>query len=292
MSEESRVHYETTEDGRIAVVSMSRVRYRNALSQQMMDELGAAFDEATADQEVRVIILRGLGPTFSAGHDLGSPDIDRAGSEAASMAVKYNRNRALDPDALLRLRAIPKPTIAMVHGHCIYAAWMLASSIDLIFAAADAQLLATNFNYYSVPWDIGARRAKYLLYGNQFISGAEAHEIGFVQAVFPADRLWEETLAYADRMAEMDPFQLQMIKHSTNQMQEIQGFTAHIMSSHSDRMVRAANDVQPTLESPDSAGGRHLYLNVERARGRQVAAAEGEAEGPDPTALSRGAAAL
>lgn len=270
MSDDARVNYETREDGSIAVVSMARERYRNALSPQMMAELQAAFDEAVADEDVRVIILRGEGPSFSAGHDLGSPDMgDRDEREAAPMAVKYNNNRALDPDPLLRFRALPKPTIAMVQGHCIYAAWMLASSMDVIFASEDAQFLATNFQYFSVPWDIGARRAKHLLFENRFIDGREAHEIGFVQDVFPEERLEEETIAYASRVAEMDPFQLQMMKHSINQMQEMQGFTAHIMSSHSDRMVRAANDVQPTVESGDSESGRRLYVNVERARSRR-----------------------
>jgi len=269
MTDEARVHYETREDGRIGIVSMARVRYRNALSPQMMADLETAFAEANADPEVRVIILRGEGPSFSAGHDLGSPDVgDREESNKAPMATKYNRNRALDPDPLLRFRAIPKPTIAMVHGHCIYAAWMLASSMDLVFAADDAQFLATNFQYFSVPWDLGARRAKHLLFENRFISGAQAHDLGFVQEVHPAEELEAKTIAYALRVAEMDPFQLQMIKHSINQMQEIQGFTAHIMSSHSDRMVRGANEV-PVTGGQTEGSGRRLYLNVERARTRE-----------------------
>jgi enoyl-CoA hydratase len=185
MSDDARVNYETREEGRVALVSMARVRYRDALRPQMVGELQAAFARAVADEDVRVIVLRGEGPSFSAGHDLGSPDMgDRAEIEAVPMSVKYNRNRALDSDALLQFRAIPKPTIAMIHGHCIYAAWMLASSIDVIFAAEDAQFLETNFQYFSVPWDLGARRAKHLLFENRFIEGRNAHEIGFVQDVF------------------------------------------------------------------------------------------------------------
>jgi enoyl-CoA hydratase len=269
MPDEPRVTYETREDGQIGVVSMSRVRYRNALSPQMMREIEAGLNQAAADPDVRVIILRGEGPTFSAGHDLGSPDVgDREAQQAAPMAQKYRRSRALDPDPLLRFRAIPKPTIAMVHGHCIYAAWMLASSMDLVFAAEDAQFLATNFQYFSVPWDLGARRAKHLLFENRFISGAEACELGFVQAAYPPDKLEEETIAYAKRVAEMDPFHLQMIKHSINQMQEMQGFTAHILASHSDRMVRGANEI-PITEGQTEGSGRRLYLNVERARARR-----------------------
>ena len=65
------------------------------------------------------------------------------------------------------------------------------------------------------------------------------------------------------------PFQLALMKHSVHQMQEMQGFTAHILASYSDRMVRAANDVAVS-EQPEE-GGRRRYLSVERARANQAA---------------------
>ena len=268
MPGDPRIRYETRHEGTIAVVSLSRERYRNALSQQLMTELESAFDEAEADDAVRVIILRADGPAFSAGYDLGSPDAieSRALTGGESMGHRYPRTRAMDVDPHLRFRNIPKPTIAMIHGHCIYAAWMLASSMDVIFAAEDAQFLATNFAYFSVPWDVGARRAKHLLFDDRFLTAREAMECGFVQDVFPPDRLEAETMAYAERVAAKDPFQLRMIKHSVHQMQEMQGFTAHIMSSYSDRMVRAANTDAPITQEQSEPGKRRLYTSVERAR--------------------------
>jgi enoyl-CoA hydratase len=266
---DDHVQYETREGGSIALVSMARERYRNPLSQQMMAALEEAFDEAEHDPAVRVIILRGLGPTFSAGHDLGSPDVKETGAarENESMA-KYGRSRSMDVEPHLRFRNIPKPTIAMVHGHCVYASWMLASAMDIIFAADDTQFLATNFAFFTVPWDLGVRRAKHLLYEGRFIDAATASEYGFVQAVFPLADLERETLAYAQRVAENDPFQLRMMKQSINQMQEVQGFTAHIMSSYSDRMVRAANTETPLTVANENPSKRRLYVSVERARNR------------------------
>lgn len=277
MVDEPRVRYETRLDGRVAVISIARERYRNALSRQMIEALDGAFIEAEVDPEVRVIVLRGDGPSFSSGHDLGSPDAAemRAQRQGESMGQRYPRTRAMDVDPHLRWRAIPKPTIAMVQGHCIYAGWMLASAMDVILAADDAQFLPTNFAYFSVPWDIGARRAMYLMYDNRFIGAREAMEWGFVSDVFPADRLEEATMGYAERVARQDPFQLRMMKHSIHQMQEIQGFTPHILSSYSDRMVRAANDT-PLTEQPQD-GGRRRYLSVERAREHR--ATEGGTEG-------------
>ena len=269
MADDPRVLYETQNEGRIAVITMNRPRYRNPLSREMMAELDAAFERAEEDAEVRVILLRGEGPTFTAGHDLGSPDAVavRAEREGETMGQRYPRTRGMDVDPHLRWRNIPKPTIAVVQGACIYAGWMLASAMDVVFAADDAQFLPTNFAYFSVPWDIGARRAKYLMFDNRFLTAQEALEWGFVQEVHPADQLWEAALAYASRVAQQDPFQLRMMKHSIHQMEEIQGFTAHILSSFGDRMVRAAN----TEASITSEGAtRRTYNSVERARSNRA----------------------
>ena len=268
---DDRVEYETRDEGRVALISMARPRYRNPLSPQMMAALEEAFEDADRDREVRVIVLRGLGPHFSAGHDLGSPDIValRAEREGETMGSRYPRTRGMDVEPHLRFRNIGKPTIAMVHGQCVYASWMLASAMDLVFAAEDATFLATNFAYFSVPWDIGARRAKHLMFEGRFIDARTAEAYGFVQAVYPPEKLEEETLAYARRVAENDPFQLRMMKHSINQMQEIQGFTPHIMSSFSDRMVRAANTETAITVANEEPGKRRLYISVERAKARE-----------------------
>ena len=237
-----RVLYKTREDGRIAVITMNRARYRNPLSLQMMRALDEAFARAADDEDVRVIILRGDGPSFCSGHDTGSPDAIemRAERDGAPFAKRVAQMREMDLEPLLRFRNIPKPTIAMVRGACLYAGWMLAAAMDVIFAAEDAQFHATNLSVFTIPWDLGARQAKYFMYDNRVMDAQMAKEAGFVQEVHPVDQLEEATMAYARRVAKNDPFQLQMMKHSVHQMQEVQGFTAHINSSFADRMVRAA----------------------------------------------------
>ncbi len=277
MTEDSpRVLYETRDEGRIALLSMNRERYRNPLSQQMMSELTGAFERAEEDSDVRVIVLRGLGAAFSAGHDLGSPDTRDRGDDwqNRSVAERYAGSHTLDLKSLLYFREIPKPTIAMVHGTCIYAGWMLASSMDLVFAAEDTRFLATNFTYFAVSWDIGARRAKHLLYEARFINAREAMEAGFVSEVHPLDQLESATLAYAGRVAENDPFQMMLAKHSINQMQEMQGFTAHIRASFSDAHVRYANTRPDALGAGADPAKRRLG-NVERARQRPGAPGSG-----------------
>lgn len=245
MSEETamRVGYGTRNDGRVAVVTMTRARYRNALSAQMMAELDQAFDRAIADAEVRVIVLRGDGPAFSAGHDLGSPDVEGLRGQWANDGAgqRYNRSFALDLEHLLKWRDLPKPTIAAVHGHCIFAGWMLASCTDVLFAATDAQFLGTHFQYFTVPWDVGARKAKALLFENRFLTGEQAMELGFVHRAVPAAELDTEVFAYAERVAESEPFPLRMMKRAINDMQDIQGFRSHIISSHMAFMLGASD---------------------------------------------------
>ena len=71
----------------------------------------------------------------------------------------------------------------MVEGFCIYAGWMLAAAMDVVFAAADARFLGGFVEYNSIPWDIGVRRAKELCFESRFITADEAAEFGLVNRV-------------------------------------------------------------------------------------------------------------
>ncbi|MEZ5408278.1 MAG: enoyl-CoA hydratase-related protein [Acidimicrobiales bacterium] len=132
----------------------------------------------------------------------------------------------------MRWRNLPKPTVAAVQGYCIFGGWMIASAMDVIFAADDAMFLGSHFQYFCVPWDLPIRKAKELLYEPRFMDAAEAERCGLVNRVLPRDRLVDETLAWAARVAENDPFQLRMTKVATNQMQDSQGFPAHMTAAH------------------------------------------------------------
>ncbi|MGI8926807.1 MAG: enoyl-CoA hydratase-related protein, partial [Tepidiformaceae bacterium] len=159
------VRYET--DGPVARVTLDRERYHNAQSYRLLDELDAAFDLAMADAAVKVVVVTGAGKHFSAGHDLGTPEqlemrqrraIPDAGIE------EYDSFRRYNYDLTIKWRNLPKPTIAMVRGYCIFGGWMIAASMDLVFAAPDAKFLAGLVEYFSIPWDVGARKAKELLF--------------------------------------------------------------------------------------------------------------------------------
>ncbi len=259
------VTYEVVE--RVARISLNRPRYKNAQSRRLLEELDHAFATANEDPEVRVILLRGEGDSFSAGHDLGTPDqvADReARPDAPGVRGRYEGSWDRNIDKTLRWRNLPKPTVAAIHGHCIFAGWMIASAMDVIYAADNTQLLGTNFQYFSVPWDIGVRRAKELLFESRFIDAYEAESLGLVNRVVPAAELEDEAMAYAQRVALNDPFQIRMIKLAINQAQDAQGFTQHINGAFALHILSSLGESDPTADLPDREGKRRRPM-VQRA---------------------------
>ncbi|MBJ40218.1 MAG: enoyl-CoA hydratase [Gammaproteobacteria bacterium] len=233
---------------RVALVTLNRPQYRNAQSRLLLEELDAALAQANKDREVGVIVVRGAGEHFSAGHDLGTPE-EKADAEArpieAGIRGRYERSHELFVDFSLRWRNLSKPTVAVVEGYCIFGGWMIASAMDIIYAAEDAMFLGSNFQYFTIPWDMHPRKAKELLYDSRFIDGVEAAELELVNRVFPADVLMDEAMAYATRVAQNDPFQLRMIKLAVNQAQDAQGFQGHINAAHAYHLLSATGEGDP-----------------------------------------------
>jgi enoyl-CoA hydratase len=225
-------------EGRIARIVLDRPEYRNAQSRVLLTELDAAFSAAAADPGVRVIILSGNGPAFSAGHDLGTPSQveDRARWERDDVTVtesQFTYSWDHFVDLSLRWRDIPKPTIAAVHGWCIFGGWLIASAMDLVVAADDARFMTALLQYFPLPFDVGARKAKELLFDSRPLSAAEACELGFVNKVVPAASLEAEVVALASRIAENNAFYLRMAKLAVNSSQDAMGFRNAVVGAHS-----------------------------------------------------------
>jgi enoyl-CoA hydratase len=223
------------EDG-VGVITLNRPAYRNAQSYRMLDEIDAAFDLARTDEAVRVVLIRGAGGVFSTGHDLGTAEgMEYRKALGAKPGIQtYDQFKKYNLDLLLKWRNFPKPTIAMVEGYCIYAGWMLAAAMDVIFASTDAEFLGGFVEYNSIPWDIGVRRAKELCFESRFISADEAACYGLVNRVLPGPDLEREAFAWARRVAENSPEALRMAKIQMNKAQDAQGFTQALEDSLGD----------------------------------------------------------
>ena len=247
-----------TVSNHVAKITVNRPKNLNAQSRVLLESLDESFRNASEDSNVRVIVLFGEREHFSAGHDLGSEEEqkDRATRPLQQgLRGRYEHSREQFVEKSIRWRNVPKPTIAGVQGYCIYGGWILASAMDVIFAEENAMFLASNFQFFTVPWDLHPRKAKELLYESRFISANEAHELGLVnRVVATTGTVRHEVLEYAERIAENDPFQLRMMKMAVNQAQDSQGFHAHISAAHLMHMMSTEGERDPgfALDQPDT----------------------------------------
>jgi enoyl-CoA hydratase len=227
--------------GPVALPTMNRPRYRNAQNSAMTYALDAGFYRAVEDDEISVIVMRGAGPSFSAGHDIGSPgrDADRSFERRllwwdhvgkAGAESRLAREEEVYIGMCRRWREIPKPTIAMVHGHCIAGGLMLAWTCDLIVAAEDAvfadpvlRMGVPGVEYFAHPWEMGARFAKEFLFLGESITAHQALEWGMVNRVVPNDQLEAVTLDLAGRIARMPRLALALTKKAVNQAEDAMG---------------------------------------------------------------------
>ncbi len=257
----------TEQVGRVRRLILNRPQARNAQSRRLTEELDDAFQAAEDDPGTGVVVLMGAGDHFSAGHDLGTPQ-ELADREVrptqAGVRGRYGRSYDLNVEVNLRWRNLRKPTIAAVQGYCIFAGWAIASACDIIFAADDAMFLPANFQYFSVPWDLGSRKAKEVLFESRFLSAQEVLDLGFVNRVLPRANLDAEVMAYAARVAENDPFQLWMTKKAINQAEDAQGFTAHIHDAFNLHMLSSIGEGDPDYALRRPEGQRRRPM-VQRA---------------------------
>jgi len=234
------VRYEVR--GSTAVVTLNRPRYRNAQNSAVTYALDAAFERATADDAVAVIVLAGAGEHFCAGHDIGTPgrDIDTSfdrkaviwwdhvGKQGADS--RYAREMEVYLGMCRRWRELPKPTIAMVQGACIAGGLMLAWICDLIVASDDAffadpvvRMGIPGVEYFAHPWVLGPRFAKEMLFTGDRFSAARAYELGMVSRVVPRSELAETTFELAGKIASMPRFGLALAKRAVNQCEDQMG---------------------------------------------------------------------
>lgn len=236
----TQILYEKQE--RIALVTLNRPHVRNAQSRLLLEELDAAFAEAARDDGVRCVVLRGAGEHFSSGHDLGSPeeveDTARRPWPEGSRG-HMERSWALYVENSLRWRDLPKPTIASVHGFCIFGGYLIASVMDLIVAAEDARFLPAHLQLFTAPWDMEIRKCKEILFQNRFIGAHEALEIGLVNRVVPREQLEKETLELAGRISKNDLLTLRVLKRSINSAQDAMGYRTSIEAAHGGFMTLA-----------------------------------------------------
>lgn len=226
--------------GRVARIILNRPRYRNALSHPLFREMENAFDRATNDPECHVIVLSGAGSVFSSGDDaIGlTPEsapvlVDEKtpgelmkewGSEREVWRRYWTEHDYYIHDQwILKIRRIPKPTIAMVHGVAIFRGFNIARSMDLVFCTEDALFLPSDV----MPlWDWGARKTLEVKFEHRFLTAQEMREFHMVSRIYPDfETLERETLAFAARVAENPTSSNRRAKEDVYKAMDLMGFT-------------------------------------------------------------------
>ncbi|MBY3064678.1 enoyl-CoA hydratase [Rhizobium laguerreae] len=233
--------------GKVLRLTLNRPEVRNAQSMRLLRELDENMVAAASDDTVSVIILAGAGKDFSAGHDLGSPQAqedERLNPPKPGIDQEYDRILHWNVELCLRWRNLPKPTIAQVQGNCIMGGLMLASCCDLIVASEDAVFAdravawgGAHVQYFTLPWDVGPRKAKEFLFTAGPIDALEAHRLGLVNRLVPRDQLQDGTMELAQSIARQDLFALRLAKLSVNEALDRQGQTEAINMAFKNYMM-------------------------------------------------------
>ena len=224
-------------------IVLSRPEAYNTITPELREELARAIDEAEADRDVRVILLRAEGRAFCAGYALDwgteaqAEEGEALGGEPRRVwdSVADHGMMSRFVDTYMKLWYARKPTIAAVKGWCIGGGTDMVLCADLIVAGEGASFGYPPSRVWGTPttamwvYRMGLERAKrYLLTGDE-IPAKTAAEIGLVLEVVPDDELEEHATALARRMARVPLNQLVMLKLLCNQTVENMGFASSRM---------------------------------------------------------------
>jgi enoyl-CoA hydratase/carnithine racemase len=176
-------------DGGVVWITLDRPERRNALSQQLLTDLGALLSQVAADASARVVVLAARGPVFCSGHDLGEM-VGRSEADYAALFAECTR-------VMQQLRRLPQPVIARVQGPAVAAGCQLVAACDLAVAAEGATFATPGVKiglFCTTPMVplvrvIPPRAALEMLLTGAPISAARACELGLVNRVVPLEEL-------------------------------------------------------------------------------------------------------
>lgn len=249
MSEPHEAEVVFEDRGAARWIFLNRPRARNAQNAAMLRALDRVLAETAADPSVRVVVLAGNGPSFSAGHDtreiVANPEY-RANNDTVEGRLWQERDLFVAP--IERLRDLRVPTICRVQGHCIAAALMLVGACDLVVAAEDASFTsnvtrdmgAADVELPTLAWALGERRAKALLWTSASLGAGEAERLGLVNWVVPEAGLDDKVADVVEQLLTVPREALALSKLSMRFGEDQRGrqaaadhhFLAHQLSHH------------------------------------------------------------
>jgi enoyl-CoA hydratase/carnithine racemase len=220
----------------LAVITLSRPDRLNAVTPAMGEELIAILDRLATDTATRVVVLTGAGRAFTAGMDIRGDGADEGGDEGK--VARIYRRMARGGEMILRLRDIPQPVIAALHGPVAGMGMSLALACDLRVADPTTRLIAPFLKLglsagdlgltWLLPRLIGASRAAEVFYRARPIAAEEANDLGLYAELTGEGGDLDAALALAEELLRRSPFGLRHTKELLNLSLDADGLRAHL----------------------------------------------------------------
>ncbi|GAA5236505.1 enoyl-CoA hydratase/isomerase family protein [Verticiella sediminum] len=206
--------------GPILVLTLNKPHKLNALDAGMLAAMAERLRAADADEAIAAIVLRGEGRAFSTGFDM------TGGGAAGDASARLRANL----ESFLAVWRARKPVVAAVDGYALGAGCILANLCDFIFASERSVFGEPEIRYWNpasitiLPWIVGVRRARQLLFYGKNLDARTARDWGMVTEVLPEAGFFEAVLAAVRPLTHLHPDSAAALKRSINDGQEIAGF--------------------------------------------------------------------
>ena len=234
-------------EGRVGIITLNRPRRLNAINVQLLRAFMRRLETAREDGEAAVIVLTGAGRSFCAGEDLKET---AAGKDTAAWLEETNRLQEVQRLVM----KLGKPLIAAVKGYALGGGCEFAMSCDIRisgesgvfgFPETGVGLTVTTAGTKLLTQIVGLGKAKELIFTGDFIDAAEARDMGLANSVVPDERLMDESIAMAEKIAGRSPLALRLSRTAIDQGLDA-GFeqTLEIEASHLLICTQAQNQEQ------------------------------------------------
>ncbi|TDV05487.1 enoyl-CoA hydratase/isomerase family protein [Paraburkholderia caballeronis] len=237
--------------GPILVLTLNKPQKLNAIDADMLIELALQIEAADMDDTIAVTVIRGAGRAFSTGFDMSAG----GSTEPAGPRLRANLERFL---TIWRAR---KPVVAAVDGYALGAGFILANLCDFVYASERATFGEPEIRYWNpasitiLPWIVGVRRAKQLLFFGRPLDARTALDWGLVNDVLPDANFFETVLDAVRPLTHLHPDGVAALKRSINGGFDIAGFVD---------ALRAGVDAIAPLYEPDAPAKNAARAEVER----------------------------
>lgn len=238
-------------DGPIGWLTLNRPDKRNALSLELMGDMLVKLEQVAGDKETRIVVIRGNGPAFCAGHDLS----EMVGTDRDIHHFREIFSRC--SEMMLRLQKLPQPVIAQVHGIATAAGCQLVAACDMAIAEAGARFATPGVKiglFCTTPMVplvrvVGRRRAMEMLMSGRFVPAEEAERFGLVNRIVPAERLAEEARNWAMELAQASRFTLAFGKQAFYHQVDLEEPVAYGYAKEAIAMNALAEDAQEGMKA-------------------------------------------